>query len=283
MMFIRITMEELNILWHLIEKGKKGENKGLSIGLPKLEKLLGGIQLNRYYCISGASSSGKTALVLYILYRILKDYPKEPIYILYFSLEIGSEVLLSKLMSLYCAEEFGVYLTTNDILSFDTILSDQDYEYLKKARKWLEAIGNHLIILDKGLSANVLYRETIKVFETLGTLEEINGKRRFIPNNSNVKVFAVVDHMSLIRPQDGRTLKAEMDLASAYAVTLKRHYPLSWFILMQQNRDSSSVERRKMDMNEPGMNDVRDSSGPVQDKFFWKGLELYKLHSSSPD
>lgn len=34
---------------------------------------------------------------------------------------------------------------------------------------------------------------------------------------------------------------------------------------MQQNRDANSVERRKMDLNEPGMNDVRDSSGPVQD------------------
>ena len=259
-------MEELDILWHLIEKGKKGENKGLSIGLPKLEKLLGGIQLNRYYCISGASSSGKTALVLYIIYRMLKDYPKEPIYLIYFSLEIGSEVLLSKLMSLYCAEMFGIYLTTNDILSFDSILSDQDFEHLKKAKKWIESIKDRLIILDKSLNANVLYRETKTAFEKLGTLEQINNKHRFIPNDPNLKVFAVVDHMSLIRPQDGRTLKAEMDLASAYAVTLKRHYPLSWFILMQQNRDANSVERRKMDLNEPGMNDVRDSSGPVQDE-----------------
>lgn len=259
-------MEELNILWHLIEKGKKGENKGLSIGLPKLEKLLGGIQLHRYYCISGASSSGKTALVLYFLYRILKDYPKEPIYILYFSLEIGSEILLSKLMSLYCAEEFGVYLTTNDILSFDDVLADESYEHLKTAKKWLESIGDRLIILDKGLSSNVLYRETKKVFEKLGNIEEVGGKNRFIPKNPNIKVFGVVDHMSLLRPSENRNLKAEIDLTSSYMVTLKRHYPLSWFVLMQQNRNADSIERRKMDMNEPGLGDVKDSSGPIQDK-----------------
>lgn len=127
-------MEDLDILWKLITQGRKGENKGLSVGLDKLNKILGGIQLSRYYCISGASSSGKTALVLYFMYRMLKDYPKEPIYFIYFSLEIGSEILLAKLMALYCAEEFGVYLTINDILSFDEVLSDDNYEKLAKAK-----------------------------------------------------------------------------------------------------------------------------------------------------
>ena len=37
-------MEDLNLLWHLIEQGRKGENKGLSVGLPKLDKIIGGIQ-----------------------------------------------------------------------------------------------------------------------------------------------------------------------------------------------------------------------------------------------
>ena len=59
----------------------------------------------------------------------------KPVYFLYLSLEIGADVLLAKLMSLYCAEEFGVYLTLNDILSFDHPISDQNYDYLKQARK----------------------------------------------------------------------------------------------------------------------------------------------------
>ena len=35
--------------------------------------------------------------------------------------------------------------------------------------------------------------------------------------------------------------------------------------LMQQNRESSSMDRRKAELNEPGLNDVKDSGGPVQD------------------
>lgn len=258
-------MNDINILWYLIEKGKKGENIGLSVKLPKLEKLIGGIQLNRYYCISAASGIGKTAFILYIIYRLLKDYPDKPIYLLYFSLEIGSEILLSKLMSLYCAEVFGIYLTTNNILSFDMQLGDHEYNCLKEAKKWLEGIQDRIIIIDKGLSASVLYSRTKRVFESLGKVEEVENKFRFFPNNPDLKVFGVIDHMSLIQPKEGRTLKAEMDLTSSYMVTLKRIYPLSWFALMQQNRDSSSMERRKAEMNEPGINDLKDSGSIAQD------------------
>ena len=60
---------------------------------------------------------------------------EHPVYLLYFSLEIGEDILLSKLMSLYCAEEFGIYLTTNDILSFEKPLNDYGFNALKKAKE----------------------------------------------------------------------------------------------------------------------------------------------------
>ena len=70
------------------------------------------------------------------MYNILKNETKEkPIYFQYYSLEIGADVLLAKLMSLYCAEEFGVYLTINDILSFESPISEEKYEYLKLAKQ----------------------------------------------------------------------------------------------------------------------------------------------------
>lgn len=43
----------------MIEKGRKGDNVGLSTGLSKLDKIIGGIQPSRYYVISAASSVGK--------------------------------------------------------------------------------------------------------------------------------------------------------------------------------------------------------------------------------
>ena len=129
-------MSDISILWHMIEKGRKGDNLGTSTGLSKLDKIIGGIQPSRYYVISAASSVGKTAYVLFMMYNILKNVNEaNPVYFLYFSLEISSEVLLSKLMGLYCAEEFGIYLTVNDILSFEHPISDYYYECLQKAKR----------------------------------------------------------------------------------------------------------------------------------------------------
>lgn len=45
-------------LWNQINKGRNGENIGLSTGIPKLDKVIGGIQPSRYYTIAAQSSAG---------------------------------------------------------------------------------------------------------------------------------------------------------------------------------------------------------------------------------
>lgn len=259
-------MTDLELLWALIEKGKKGDNIGISTGLSKIDKLIGGIQPHRYYLIGAASSVGKTAFVLYIMYNILKNERKDaPVYFQYYSLEIGADVLLAKLMGLYCAEEFGIYLTINDILSFENPISEEQYEYLKQAKKWLATIVDYIDIVDTNVSADVIYARTLKFAETIGHFEEQGGKKYYIPNNPKQLTIGIIDHYALMNVQAGRTLKQEIDLASSYMVTLKRKLPLSWIPLIQQNRESSSMDRRKADLSEPGLNDLRDSSGPAQD------------------
>lgn len=266
-------MQEIEILWHLIEQGRKGNNIGTSTGLPKLDKLIGGIQPSRYYLCSASSSAGKTSFIMFVIYNILKQNSKEvPTYFLWFSLEIGSEVLLAKLMALYCAEEFGIYLTINDIMSFESTLDDEAYQHLKKAKEWLLSIKEYLMILDKSLSAKVLYRETLNFVSKHGVLEEIDGKTRFIPNNPKQKIIGVIDHISLLVASEGRSLKEEIDLTSSYMVTIKRKFQVSWFILAQQNRESSSMDRRKADLSEPGLNDIKDFDLFLKFIFFF--LEL---------
>lgn len=130
-----MNQPRLDELFNKIEEGKKGENIGLSTGLNKLDKIIGGIQPSRYYVCSAASSVGKTSLMLYIIYNLLKQETEEsPIYLIYFSLEIGQDVLLAKLLALYCAEEYGIYLTINDIFSFEKPIGDTAYNCILQAR-----------------------------------------------------------------------------------------------------------------------------------------------------
>ena len=259
-------MSKLDQLWKLIDKGKRGESIGKSTGMTKLDKVIGGIQPHRYYLVSAASSVGKTSYILYIIYNLLKqESDLSPIYFLYFSLEIGEDILLAKLMALYCAEEFGIYLTIDDILSFQEPINDHAYHCLEKARLWLESVEKYIEILDISVSASSLYKSTLEFAEKVGRFTQIGNKKVYIPNNPKQLIIGVLDHFSLVRCEKGRTLKAEIDEMSSWMVTLKKKLPLSWFILMQQNRESSSMDRRKADLSEPGLNDLKDSGNPSQD------------------
>lgn len=49
-------------LKELIDRGRKGENHALSMGLPKLERFADGVAQETYYLIAGGTGSGKTSL-----------------------------------------------------------------------------------------------------------------------------------------------------------------------------------------------------------------------------
>lgn len=221
-------MNDLDILFDLIKKGKEGQNSGFKTGLDKLDKLVGGIQPSRYYLLTGSSSSGKTTLVVFFIYNMLKKMiPEKPLYLIYFSLEISQEVLLAKLLALYCAERFGIYLTINDIMSFNKPLTDYEYDCLNEAKQWLNKFNDNLIIFDKGLNSNILYRDTLELLNKNGKTEEVNGKTIYTPNNPEQLVLGIIDHIGLAFPTEGRNIKEEMDRISAFLVNLKRKYRMS--------------------------------------------------------
>lgn len=257
----------INELWSLIENGKSGRNIGIKTGLDKLDNVIGGIQSSRYMVIGAQSSAGKTSLYLFIMYNILKNITEnKPVYFLIYSLEISADVLLAKLMALYCAEEFGIYLTINNIFSFESPLSDRAFQCLQQAKVWIEDKMKYIEIFDQGLNAKALYNKTLNFAKKHGTFETADDDLKYyIPNNKNQLILGVIDHLNLSQPQPGNTLKQEIDLISSYMVTLKKKLRMSWIALMQQNRDSTSMDRRKADLFEPGLNDLKDSSNPGQD------------------
>lgn len=122
-----------------------------------------------------------------------------------------------------------------------------------------------MIIFDKALNAKTLYKTAIPILEKKGTVKEEKGRKVFTPNNPEQIILLLLDHASILLPSDGRTLKQEIDLTSQYLITLRNRYFVSPVVLMQQNRESSSMDRRKADLTEPSMNDSRDSGNVIQD------------------
>lgn len=122
-------------LYNKIDEGKQGKNVGLKTGIPKLDFYTGGFKQGVYTLTFSKSSVGKTAIIIYKIFRVLKDYPDKDIKIVYFSLELGASTLLAKLLSLYIYETFNIEVTYTQLLSFRDPISEEIYEYVKASKK----------------------------------------------------------------------------------------------------------------------------------------------------
>lgn len=261
-------MNNVDLLYDKIERGRIGKNIGLKTGITKLDKYTGGIQRSLYTLIFGVSGSGKSALALYsYIYRPLRDYPEKDIKLVYFSLELSTDLLLGKLLCLYLFEEYGVVIPYTSLMSWQDILSDENYDYVVKGRDWLNSIIDKLIIFDSALTSNSFYHKMKVVLEEWGTFTKSSDGRRTIykPNNPEQLVIVVIDHLNLTTAVDGHSKKEEIDLVSSYAVTLRNQCGVSFVMLMQENRNSSSMDRRKAELTECSSEDIADTSKPFND------------------
>ena len=255
------------MLYQRIDRGREGKNIGLKTGIPKIDEYTGGIQ-PVYTLIFGVSGSGKSALALYsYIYRPLKDYPQKNIKLCYFSLELSAELLLAKLLCLYIYEEYGKIIPYTDLMSWNTILSDEDYNCVIQARTLLDSINSKLIIYDSALTSNFFYSKVKGLLEENGQfIPSADGRRTIYQKNDPEQIIiVVVDHLNLTTPIEGRSKKEEIDTISKYAVRLRNKCDVSFFMLMQENRNSASMDRRKAELTECSSEDIADTSAPFQD------------------
>lgn len=274
-------MLEIDKLYKKISDGKDGKNIGLKTGINRLDKYTGGIQSSTYTLIFGLSGAGKSSYVLYAnVYRPLKDYPDKDFIIYYYSLEMSETLLLAKLLSLYIYEEFQYIIPYTDMMSFQTPISDETYDYIVKGRKWLESISNKLIIYEDSLSAKSFYYHTKSELETIGEFTEIpNSKKQiYTKNKSNQSLYVIIDHIGLVINSEGHTKKQEIDMISQYCVYFRNTCDTSFFILQQENRNSSSMDRRKADMSECAAEDLKETGNTYNDCDICIGIYYPLLH-----
>lgn len=258
-----------NTLMHQITLGREGRNKGYSMGLPKLEGIIDGVTQGVYNLIFSPSGVGKTTLALYsYIYRPIMEHLEDGKFkVIYYSLEMNSEMLFAKLLSLYIFEHYHIELSTKELLSRkkDYILSDENYKIVKECLPWLKQIENIITVYDKGLNSKTLYSSLMKELEMQGEFKEEGKRKIYIPKDEELITLVVIDHLSLVQTIDGHSLKQEMDLISSYLVTLRNRCKITPLVIMQANRESSSMDRRKEGMNNLTINDMKDTGAPAQD------------------
>lgn len=246
-----------------IDAGRSGENHGYSMGLPKLEGIIDGVTKETYTLILSNSGAGKSSFALYAyVYKPLMEHLEDDDYkVLFFALEMSEWSLYIKLLSIYIFETYGIELSFKEILSKkkEYILSDEHYELVKECRPWLEKISKKLEVYDKHINANTVYAILKSRLEKLGKFVESETKLTYIPNNPNLIYVVVIDHISLLRPQSGNSLKQEIDLLSSYLVTLREKCRISPVVVQQANREQGNIERFKQGKSAFTINDAKDS------------------------
>ena len=251
-----------------VKRGREGLNAGASMGLPKLEGIIDGVTQSTYTLIISSSGSGKSSFSLYsYVYKPLMDHLNDDDYkVLYVSLEMSEMSMFIKLMSIYIFETFGKKLSYKEILSKKRgyVLDEEGYKLVLQCQDWIDKISSKIEFYDKNVSADSLYAILCDRLEQCGEFVETETRKMYIPHNPTLTYVIVLDHIGLVRPKAGRTIKQEIDLVSSYLVTLREMCGISPVVIQQANREQANQARLQAGMTAFSMNDAKDSGNTNQ-------------------
>jgi len=254
-------MNSIDLLFDEIERGRQGLNVGLSMGLPILESYTYGVQRKTYTVIAGGTGSGKTSLALYsYVYRVIADHLGDMKYrVVFFSFEMPAPMLLAKLLSLHIWETYAMEVDYAAIMSRERALNDELYNLIQSCKPWLEDFLKQLTIIDRAVSASAVYAALKGYAQRNGTESTgEHGTIHYTPLVEGEIVQVVVDHLGLVKFESG-SKKEEMDKLANYLLSIRNMYSYSPLVLMQINRTSSSMDRRKGGYSEIELSDLKDT------------------------
>lgn len=263
-------MSGKELFYQNVDEGREGHNIGLPTGSNKLDLYTDGYLPGTSFLCGGASGSGKSTIALWIfIYQPLIHYLKgecverDPYWKL-FSLEMTQTQVYAKLVSMYVFDNFGVVLRFKDIFSRgkDCKLSDENYEILKKCSDFLDILDERLDFYEGTLNENVYLSEVNSFLKRFGTFND----KTYIPNNNKQILGVMIDHMTLVKASAGRSKKDEIDAISRDSVLLRNKTKImSPIHIAQFNRNSNNQERMKQGLQDPSMEDFKDSGSLVED------------------
>jgi len=264
-----------------IERGMLGLTKGIPHGYQKLTEFLPNIQQSTYYLVGGELGVGKSAITddMFVYnpidwYLENKDKTDIKLIIPYYSFEIPKKDKTVKYLARRIYKRTGVLLDVNYILSRgNNRVSQEHYDLVKKELPILDELEDILIMQDLPKNPTGIWNDLLKLASENGTgIERIaNGNYQFMentdykPNNDNLYVIPVVDHIGLTKTEREFNKKQVIDKLSAYMIILRNKCSFSPVLVQQLNRAMSSSDRFKLDRVEPQLSDFKESGNTQED------------------
>lgn len=296
------SIELYKIVKEEIIKNKKFREEGKDISIPfpfqRFSEEIPGIQQGRYFITTAASKTGKTQitdfLFMYWPYFFIKSSNTNiSIKINYFSLEMSKEdkvlsaiafflyyyknirkstdelrsIFKNKILdnsTLAAITEIEPYV--QDFLSYVTYKDNirNPYGIFKDIRKYAHLNGHYI---DK--DGNIL---DTKLIETSGN-DEAKKIFRYIPDKPDEFVINIVDHISLLTPEKGESLRDAMGRFSAtHSIDARDRWKHIMVNVQQQSADMESVDNVAANMIRPSKTGLSDNKSTGNDVDTMLGL-----------
>lgn len=278
-----------------VDKGVLGLNEGLSIGFDKLIEYIPNLQQGTVYVIGGQTASGKTSFSMStFIYNPYEDYLKKKaagedvkLNILLYSMEMSADMIISRAVCREIFKKHNIVVDVNYILSRGkNRISQEIYDKVVETHEYFVALENVMeidhAINPTGIARRVkalmmqegkIITEPIKIMDEAGNPKTLEKFVRYESKYANHYVIVVLDHVSLLRQEQGLNTKGTIDKAMEYLTDYKIKFNITPIIIQQLNRNIESSDRvNKYKAIEVQLSDFRDTSDTTHNAEFVLGL-----------
>lgn len=246
-----------------LETNRERRLSGDVVAIPypflRLSEYLPGIEQGKYINITGSQKSGKTQVADFIFVFNAVDWWIEnkhntdiTLKIIYFSLEVSRELKILSAISYKLFKSYNIAISPQKLRSvFQKYILDKEVLSIIKSKEftnWLKEFENIVEIHEDIRNPYGCYKIVKAYAEKNGTYEyeEVawtNEKviKGYKPNNSNEFVEVIWDHIGLLQPEKGGTIKdAINDHSSKYCLSLRDRFNYIPIDIQQQSADSQT-------------------------------------------
>lgn len=271
----------------------------IPFNLPRFEEELPGVEKKQMYGVTASTKVGKTQITdsLFVYNPVLYafNHPEQiRLKIFYFTLEMSKEQKYTQLMShlLYTFSQSNIRISPKDLRStkastplsqeiLDILESDEYKAYFDFFESHVEFIDNirnpfgiYKFCREYALTHGTQHKKVVSfVDKTTGEVTDQEIDDWYEPHDPDEYVIIILDHISLISPENNMSLKDSMStLTSKYFVQLRNKYSYSPVVIQQQAASQESNENFKLNKLRPTTDGLGDSKVCARDYDILIGL-----------
>lgn len=252
----------------LIQEGLEDKNKGISLGLPRLDRYVT-LRRKMFYMVIGSSGSGKSALLHshFILTPLEQEGKNCKLKYILFSMERSKAYIHAKWLIRRIFLDTGTMIPLHTLLNwYGDKMTSEAISLVETYEDYFTFLEEHIEMYEGGRSPNDIFRIVNNYAIEHGHEEKIDEhKKIYISNNPEEMVVVAADHSGLVKTTANHpTKKQAIDKLVEDFQKFRDYYGYSDILVNQMNRDLSSPLYMKLDSFEPNLDSAKETGTTVE-------------------